>query len=122
MTSKKILLIVLLIHQNIFYPPFLSYSLLSCCYTHHPPLSFYLTFFFVFIIVSCYFDGLFYCRFFTYFTVRLAGGLFSERADGREKILTANCARFCCVVELVSKGLSSDHAQIVLKLVPVLII
>ena len=49
-----VIIIVMLIHRNILYPPFLSHSLLSQCYTHHPPLLLSLSsiFFFVNIIVS----------------------------------------------------------------------
>ena len=56
-----VIIIVLLIHQNIFYPPFLSYSLLSCCYTNHPPLSLSLSFYFVIVSYS-FVVFLFYCN------------------------------------------------------------
>ena len=40
-----VIIIVLLIHRIILYPPILSlsYSLLFCCYTHQPPLSLFLS-------------------------------------------------------------------------------
>ena len=50
-----VIIIVLFIHRNIYVPPFSSHGLLSCCYTHHPPLPLFLslTFFFINIIASC---------------------------------------------------------------------
>ena len=117
-----VIIILLLIHRNIFYPSFLIYSLLSCCYTHHHSLSLSLIFFFVNVNVSCSSVVfltfiVFYFTVVLYSTVRINRGHFRDRTDGREKILTANDARFCCVLELVSKGSSSDHAQLGVKLV-----
>ena len=111
--------------SNIFYPPFLLYSLLSCCYTHHPPLSLSLslTFFFVNVIVSysCSFVVfLFYCSLLVYCILLLynSRGYISDRADGRKKNVRTNDAHFWPLFRPLSKGLSGNHAQLVLKLVP----
>ena len=119
-----VIIIVLLIHRIILYPPILSlsYSLLFCCYTHQPPLSLFLS---VRDICLCqhhrllYGSLILYCLvYLLYFTVCITRGHFSERADGREKILTANDAHFWPLFSpLISKGLSSDHAQLGVKLV-----
>ena len=60
-----IIIIVLLIYENIPNPPFLSYSLLSCCCIRHPTLSLSLFLIFVFVIASCFCISVFYCMYCT---------------------------------------------------------